>query len=104
MWLILGLIASAAILLNIYLFSAGKDYKLAMVAGLSFTALTICGHISLLADQASREDWSAVREVINYQWGLYVLTVASIFINALPVFIERKDKKRDLMPHPRAAI
>ncbi|TFE00676.1 hypothetical protein [Jeotgalibacillus salarius] len=101
MWFILGLIAIAATLLNIYLFSAGKDYKLAMAAGLSFTALTICGHISLLAEQAGREDWSAVSEVVNYAWALWALTIASIFINVLPIFFERKDKKKRLRVQQR---
>lgn len=94
MWIILGFIAIAATLLNIYLFSAGKDYKLAMAAALSFTALTLCAEITFIAGQAAKEDWSAVREVVNFQWALWVLTGASIFINVLPVFIEKKDNKK----------
>ncbi|TFE00678.1 hypothetical protein [Jeotgalibacillus salarius] len=96
MWIILGFIAIAATLLNIYLFSAGKDYKLAMAAGLSFTALTLCAEISFIAGQAAREDWSAVREVVHFQRALWALTGASIFINVLPVFIERRDKKKKI--------
>nr|WP_239581382.1 hypothetical protein [Jeotgalibacillus terrae] len=92
----MGFIAIAATLINIYLFSTGKDYRLAMAAGLSFTALTLCAEISFVAGQAEREDWSAVREVVHYQWALWGLTIASIFINVLPVLIERKDKKNKL--------
>ncbi|MDZ5712619.1 hypothetical protein [Jeotgalibacillus haloalkalitolerans] len=94
MWIILGFIAIAATLINIYLFSAGKDYKLAMAAGLSFTALTLCAEISFVAGQVAREDWSAVREVVNFQWALWVLTIISIILNVLPVFLERKDQKK----------
>ncbi|AJD90205.1 MFS transporter [Jeotgalibacillus malaysiensis] len=96
MWIILGLIAIVATLLNIYLFSKGKDYKLAMAAAISLTALTLCAEISFIAGQAAREDWSAVGEVVNYQWALWVLTGASIFINVLPVFLEKKDHKKRL--------
>ena len=41
MWVILGLIAIVATFINLYMYGTGKDYKLAMAMGLSFTALTL---------------------------------------------------------------
>ncbi|MFJ7667637.1 hypothetical protein ACIQXI_11030 [Lysinibacillus sp. NPDC097195] len=47
MWILLGLAAIVATLINLYIYIAGKDYKLAMALGLSFTALTLCAEHSL---------------------------------------------------------
>ena len=48
MWIIFGVIAIVATFINLYMYTAGKDYKLAMAMGLSFTALTLCAEYSLL--------------------------------------------------------
>ncbi len=50
MWLILGLIAIVATFINLYMYKIGKDYKLAMAMGLSFTALTLCAEHSLIVN------------------------------------------------------
>lgn len=92
MWLLLGGLAILATMTNMYLFSKGKDYRFAMVAGLSFTALTLCAEISLVADWIEREDWSAASELVNYQWALWFATFASIILNMLPLLMERKGK------------
>ena len=42
MWLILGLIAIVITFINLYMYATGKDYKIAMAMGLSFTALILC--------------------------------------------------------------
>lgn len=70
MWVLLGGLAILATIINIYLFSRGKDFRFAMAAGLSFTALTLCAEISLVADWIARDDWSAASELVNYQWAL----------------------------------
>ncbi|WP_180957782.1 hypothetical protein [Lysinibacillus fusiformis] len=49
MWIILGIIAIVTTLINLYIYVAGKDYKLAMAIGLSFTALTLCSEYSLVS-------------------------------------------------------
>ena len=92
MWVLLGGLAILATLFNIYLFSTGKDYRFAMSAGLSLTALTLCAEISLVADWIAREDWSAASELVNYQWALWFATFASIILNMLPLFLERRGK------------
>ena len=47
-------------LVNLILYFIGKDYKLAMAAGLSLTALTLCAEYSQLASWVEAEDWAAV--------------------------------------------
>lgn len=92
MWVLLGVLAILATAANIYLFSRGKDYRFAMVAGLSFTALTLCAEINLVAEWIAREDWSATSEVVNYQWAVWFGTLVSIMLNTLPLFMEQKGK------------
>lgn len=58
MWILFGVIALAATLINLYVYAAGKDYKLAMALGLSFTALTLCAEYSLVSEWVNKEDWS----------------------------------------------
>ncbi|MFC4354797.1 hypothetical protein ACFO0S_06955 [Chryseomicrobium palamuruense] len=92
MWVLLGGLAILATIINIYLFSRGKDFRFAMAAGLSFTALTLCAEISLVAIWIAREDWSAASELVNYQWALWFATFASIILNMLPLFMGSKGK------------
>ena len=41
MWILFGGIAVVFTFINLYIYKAGKSYKLAMAIGLSFTALTL---------------------------------------------------------------
>ena len=60
MWIIFGVIAIVTTFINLYMYRAGKDYKLAMALGLSFTALTLCAEYSLVSEWVKKEDWSAL--------------------------------------------
>ncbi|MFD1862938.1 hypothetical protein [Planococcus chinensis] len=94
MWFILGLIAIAATCLNLYMYATGKDYKLAMALGLSFTALTVVADYSMVADWVRAEDWSALLDVVPIMAvALWVLTITSILLNIAPIFLELKNKK-----------
>ncbi|WP_333657232.1 hypothetical protein [Tissierella praeacuta] len=94
MWLILGLIAMVATFINLYMYKAGKDYKLAMAMGLSFTALTLCVEHSLISNWVKGEDWSALLDVVpTMEKALWILTVVSILLNIAPIFLELKNKK-----------
>ncbi|UOQ83544.1 hypothetical protein [Gracilibacillus salinarum] len=93
MWIILGVIAIIVTFINLYMYTAGKDYKLAMALGLSFTALTLCAEYSLVSEWAIKEDWAALREVPNYERVLWFVTIVSILLNIAPVLLERKSKK-----------
>ncbi|MCH7322739.1 hypothetical protein LZ480_12645 [Solibacillus sp. MA9] len=94
MWVILGLIAIVTTFINLYLYATGKDYKLAMAMGLSFTALTLCSEYSLVSEWVKKEDWSLLGEVPNYGRALWFLTIVSILLNIAPILLERKGKKQ----------
>lgn len=64
MWFILGLIAIAATFLNLFMYATGKDYKLAMAMGLSFTALTVVADYSMVTNWVKAEDWFALLDVV----------------------------------------
>lgn len=94
MWMILGLLAIGATLVNLYTFSVGKDYKLPMALALSLTALTVCADYSYLSVWVEAEDWSALADVIpSMGRALWVLTSISIILNLLPIFLERIRKQ-----------
>ena len=91
MWLILGLIAIVATIINLYMYKAGKDYKLAMAMGLSFTALTLCAENSLVSNWVKAGDWSALLDVVpTMEKALWFLTIVSILLNITPIFLELK--------------
>lgn len=94
MWLIIGLIAIVATFINLFMYSKGKDYKLAMAMGLSFTALTLCAEYSLVSDWVKARDWAALEDVVpGMERALWFLTIVSILLNIIPLLLERKGKK-----------
>lgn len=94
MWVIFGLIAIIATSINLYLYATGKDYKLAMAMGLSFTSLTIVADYSMVSAWVMAEDWAALLDVVpTMATALWVLTILSIFLNIIPIFLELKNKK-----------
>lgn len=91
MWLLFGLIAIVATFINLYLFKVNKDYKLAMALGLSFTALTLSAQYSMVSNWIQIEDYSALFDVvITMSKLLWILTIISIFLNILPIFLDFK--------------
>ena len=93
MWIIFGVIAIVTTFINLYMYRAGKDYKLAMALGLSFTALTLCAEYSLVSEWVEEEDWSALGEVLNFERVLWFLTIVSILLNIAPILLELRGKK-----------
>ncbi|MFA9560492.1 hypothetical protein ACERII_24640 [Evansella sp. AB-rgal1] len=94
MWIGLGLIAIVATFMNLYMYGAGKDYKLAMAMGLSFTALTLVAQYSMVSNWVKVEDWSALLDVVpTMETALWVLTIISILLNITPTLLELKNKK-----------
>lgn len=94
MWFTLGIIAIAATFLNLYLYAKGRDYKLAMAMGLSFTALTVVADYTMVSDWVKAEDWSALLDVVPIMSkALWILTLLSILMNITPILLEMKNKK-----------
>ena len=95
MWLILGFIAIVTTFINLYMYTTGRDYKLAMALGLSFTALTLCAEYSLVASWVRAEDWAALLDVVpTMEKALWLLTIISILLNITPILLERKGIKK----------
>lgn len=93
MWIILGIIALVATFINLYLYGTGKDYKLAMAMGLSFTALTLVAEYRMVSDWVKVEDWPALLDVVpTMETALWILTILSILLNITPVLLELKSK------------
>lgn len=93
MWVLLGVLALIATFMNLYLYGIGKDYKLAMAAGLSFTALTLVAEYRMVFAWVKAEDFSALLDVVpTVETWLWVLTVISIVLNITPVLLELKNK------------
>ncbi|WP_214690942.1 MULTISPECIES: hypothetical protein [unclassified Exiguobacterium] len=94
MWIIFGLAAIGATLINLTVFMMEKDYKLPMAIALSLVALTLCAEYSLLNMWVEAKDWAAITDVVpGMSRALWFLTVAAIFLNILPIFLERKRNK-----------
>ena len=94
MWLPIGLIAIVATFINLYMYTTGKDYKLAMAMGLSFTALTLCAEYSLVSEWGEVKDWAALEDVVpGMERALWFLTIVSIILNIAPILLERKGKR-----------
>lgn len=94
MWLTIGFIAIVATFINLYMYITGRDYKLAMAMGLSFTALTLCAEYSVVSDWVEVKDWAAIEDVVpSMERALWFLTIVSIFLNISPIILERKAKK-----------
>ncbi|MBN8236543.1 hypothetical protein JF544_14865 [Halobacillus kuroshimensis] len=94
MWLIFGVIAIVVTVINLFLYAAGKDYKLAMAMALSFTALTNSANYSNLTRWVKVEDWAAITDVVPGMAKVFwFLTIVSILLNISPIFLEQIRKK-----------
>ena len=93
MFLVLGMIAMVATASNLYLYKVGKDYKLAMAMGLSFTAMTLAAEHSMIANWIKVKDWAALLDVVpTMTTALWILTIISIVLNSIPILLDLKNK------------
>ena len=91
MWILIGVIAIVATFINLFMYITGKDYKLAMAMGLSFTALTLCAEYTLITNWVEVKDWAAIEDVVpSVEKALWFLTIVSILLNITPIFLEKK--------------
>ena len=94
MFLVMGMFAIIATFLNLYLYKIGKEYKLAMAMGLSFTSLTLVAEHSMIYEWVKVKDWAALLDVVpTMTTALWVLTMISILLNIIPILLELRNKK-----------
>lgn len=87
MWLLFGIIAIVAAVVNMLWTAKGKESKGAMFISLAFTALTVCAFYSADAKWVLNEDWIALSDVTpTMAKSLWVCTIASILMNSLSLF------------------
>ena len=87
MWLILGIIAIVAAFINLYMYKTGKDYKIAMTIGFSFTALILCVEYTVVYKWVEGKNWYALLDVVpTMEISLWVLMIISILLNITPIF------------------
>lgn len=93
MWILLGLIAIASTIVNLIMFKKGKDYKIAMAMGLSFTALSMVSEYTMVAKWVESGDISALLDVVPGSAKVFwLLIIISIVLNIMPLFLENRNK------------
>ena len=93
MFLILGILALIATILNLYRYFLGKDNSIYMYLAIALTALTLCAEHSLIASWVESNDWVALMDVVPYMDNaLWLLTILSIVVNAIPFLLKNKKK------------
>ena len=97
MWIIFGVIAIVATIINLYLYRKGRNYHLAMAIGLSFTALTLVADYNMISYWVVMEDWPSLLDVVPTMSKIFIfLTVGSILLNITPVFLELMNKNKSI--------
>lgn len=95
MWLLFGIVAIIATFVNLYLYAKGENYHLAMVIALSFTSLVLVSSYNMVSDWVKIGDWSALLDVVpTMSKTFWILTITSIIINVMPIFLEIKNKTK----------
>lgn len=88
MWIIFGSVAIITMFINLYFFKKGKNNQIFMSLSLSFTALTLAAFYSGIANAVEMEDWAGIMDVVpTMSTALWILTISSILLNALPLFL-----------------
>lgn len=89
MWVILGIAAIFTALLNVVWTLRRRNAKWFRFASISLTALTLCAEYSLVDKWVVNEDWAALMDVVpNMSVALWILTIVSILINGISLFIK----------------
>ncbi len=86
MWLILGVGAILAAVLNLVRAFAGKDARWAGFVSLSLTALTVCAFYGDGARRVLGADWGGLMDIMpTVSKALWVCVAVSILVNAIPL-------------------
>lgn len=94
MWFIFGVLAIISTITNLFMYFNKRNYTLSMALGLSFTALTLTDWISGISQWVVTNDITALLDVVpTASKALWFLTMASILLNMVPVFLDLKNRK-----------
>ncbi len=89
MWLLFGFSAIITALLNVIWTLRHREAKWFRFLSLSFTVFTLCSFYADAAHWVLAEDWSALMDVLpTTSHMLWFLTVASVAINSISLFIK----------------
>lgn len=92
MWLLFGIIAIIASILNVIWTIRHRETKWFRFISLSFTALTLCAFYSMANHWAMIGDSSAMLDVMpTLSKLIWILTIASIIINGISL-VAKSDK------------
>ncbi|MBO4794392.1 MAG: hypothetical protein J5556_07505 [Deltaproteobacteria bacterium] len=84
MWMLLGLAAIAAAVVNIVMGSMGRETKYYRFASLALTAMTVCAFYSDGARRVLAEDWNGLTDIMpTMSKALWVCVIVSILVNGI---------------------
>ena len=88
MWMLLGLAAIAAAVVNLVMRSMGSEKKYYyMFASLALTAMTVCSFYSDGARRVLAEDWNGLMDIMpTMSKALWVCVIVSILVNGISLF------------------
>lgn len=90
MWLIFGIGAGIALVLNLMFYKANRRADVFRFISISFTALTVCAFYAQNKAWVINEDWGALMDVVpTTSTMLWILVFVSILINGISL-IKRK--------------
>ncbi len=91
MWLLFGLAAIIFAGFNLIFAFRNQDVRWFRFLSLAMTALTICAFYSNSTDLILQEDWGGLMDTMpTIRTALWVCTIASILINSISLFKEKK--------------
>lgn len=91
MWLIFGLIAIIAAIMNVIWTSRHREAELFRYISLSFTALTLCAFYSLAKQWVLTSAADQLLDVMpTLSYVLWFLTIASVLLNGICLLIKCK--------------
>lgn len=94
MWFWFGVAAVITAAINVICMFWPRVASWFRFLSLSLTALTMCAEYSMVEQWVSREDWSALMDVVPSMGGmLWTLVIASILINSISLIVSSFLKK-----------
>ena len=90
MWIFFGILSVILTVINLYMYSKGKNYTLFTALALSCTALTGCAEYAMIAAWSKAADAAAIFDVAPGMSNiLWIFTAVMIILNILPVFADK---------------